>query len=173
MVVPAAGVAEYMAASQRVGELSGDATIVEDANGLGRITLAADGSGTGSFVSRTLDARQMVTWDSVSWEANVPAGASLTISVRGGDSETPDASWSDWQTVDRSGDHIELSSRFVQYRVELQGSSESAQQPELHSVSITHSAGLPASIGEHEDSDSQRSRRQPWPHGGWRSVTLR
>jgi hypothetical protein len=147
VVVPAAGVAEYMAASQRVGELSGGATIVEDVTGLGRITLASNGSRTGSFVSRVLDARRMVTWDAVSWEANVPAGSSLTISVRGGDSEAPGASWSDWQTVDRSGGHVDMSSRFVQYRVELKA-GPAAALPELYSVSITHSSGLPPTHGE-------------------------
>ena len=130
VVVPAAGVAEYMAASQRVGELSGGATIVEDATGLGRITLASDGPPTGSFVSRVLDARQMVTWDAVSWEANVPAGTSLTISVRSGDSEVPGASWSDWQTVDRSGGHVEhvVAVRAVPRRAEAEpGTSPSCR----------------------------------------------
>jgi hypothetical protein len=43
---------------------------------------------------------------------------------------------------------VDLTSRFVQYRVELR-TGPSGRAPELRAVSITHSSGLPATIGEH------------------------
>jgi hypothetical protein len=55
-----AGVAEYMAASQRVGELTGT-TIIEDKAAVGHIVLV-DGAVSGTFTSRVFDARQMVNW---------------------------------------------------------------------------------------------------------------
>jgi hypothetical protein len=135
-----AGVAEYMAASQRVGELAGT-RIVEDNAGVGHLRLA-DGAASGTFTSRTLDGGRINGWDSVRWDTT--GDVDVVVSVRGGLSETPDEGWSDWQVVDRSGGAIDLDSRFVQYRIEFTGGSGS-----VDAVSITHPGGFATVHGEH------------------------
>ena len=40
------------------------------------------GSGSGNRVSRVMDAQQMVTWDRLTYQADVPAGSTLRVSVR-------------------------------------------------------------------------------------------
>ena len=149
-----------MAASQRVGTLTGSAVIVEDDSGFGAITLTPASSADddscpwGSFESRVLDAQQMVSWESVSWEASVEsANDSIEISVRGGDSIDPDTTWSDWQVVAGSGDPIDLESRYVQYRVVLRADTGPPSTPVFNAISLKHNAGFPETIheGPHED----------------------
>jgi hypothetical protein len=144
-VSPAAGVSEYMAASLQVGRVDGTATLVEDDAGLGTVTLG-EGS-AGAFVSRVLDATQQVTWDRATWQADVPAGSALAVSVRGGDARVPDGSWTPWQPLDEPGARVELASRYVQYRVELRA-NDAGERPALRAVSITHSAPAPTPLGE-------------------------
>jgi Domain of unknown function (DUF4082)/Bacterial Ig-like domain/Purple acid Phosphatase, N-terminal domain len=148
IITPAAGVAEYMAASFRVGQLSGAAVIVEDDTGLGTVTLPAGAGAAGAFRSRVLDSWLQTVWDRATWEATVPAGASITVRVRAGNSETPDATWSDWVGLDTPGARVDLTSRFIQYEVELR-SGTSVVAPALHAMSITHSSDRPEAVGEH------------------------
>ena len=56
-----------------------------------------------TFESRIFDAGAPVTWESASWTSDTPAGTSLTISVRTGDTASPDASWSGFKSLDDSG----------------------------------------------------------------------
>src|SRR5262249_17376776 len=92
----------------------------------------------GSFVSRVLDAQQMVTWDRLSYRADIPAGTSLQISVRTGSTRTPDATWSAWTAVGQGG-RVDASSRYIQYRVDL-STAAPGSTPVLHGVGITNNA---------------------------------
>jgi hypothetical protein len=95
---------------------------------------------SGSMVSRVLDAGQMVTWDRLSYRADLPLGTVLRISVRTGSTSTPDATWSGWSTV-RQGGRVTGSSRYVQYRVQMWTARPGAT-PVLRGVGIT-SSGMP------------------------------
>ena len=53
-----------------------------------------------AFESRIFDAGVPVTWEQASWTSDTPAGTSLTISVRTGDTASPDASWSGFRLLD-------------------------------------------------------------------------
>ncbi|MGD9094040.1 MAG: DUF4082 domain-containing protein, partial [Anaerolineales bacterium] len=46
-----------------------------------------------TFESRVFDAATVVSWDSLSWIADVPADTSLSLSYRTGDTSTPDGTW--------------------------------------------------------------------------------
>ena len=49
---------------------------------------------SGTFDSRILDAGQQADWDALSWTADTPAGTGIALSVRTGNTPTPDGSWS-------------------------------------------------------------------------------
>ena len=95
---------------------------------------------SGTFTSRVFDAGQAADWGAMSWHANAPPGTSLAMSVRTGNTPTPDGSWSAFTPVTSSGDDVPGNSRYVQYQAEL-GSSDPNQTPALSDVSIAYATG--------------------------------
>jgi hypothetical protein len=73
---------------------------------------------SGTFYSRIFDAEAPVNWNSIQWKATTPAGTSVAIAVRGGNTAVPDATWSAFAPMS-SGGPIELTSQFIQYRAVL------------------------------------------------------
>jgi hypothetical protein len=130
-VASALGVADFTRPQFRTG--SGVNTAVASSG----IRLAT-GARTGSQVSRVLDARQMVTWDRLTYQSEVPAGASLKVFIRTGSTSAPDASWSSWTELSQ-GDRVAGSSRYAQYRVELTR-ARSGESPAVSGVGITSDA---------------------------------
>ena len=96
---------------------------------------------SGTFLSRVFDAGQAADWGALSWHANAPPNTSVQISVRTGNSPTPDGTWSAFTSIASSGGDIPGNSRYVQYRAEP-GSSDPNQTSTLSDVSIAYSAGL-------------------------------
>ena len=88
-------------------------------------------------MSRILDAQQFVTWDRLTYQADIPAGTAIRIKVRTGSTATPDASWSAW-TAAEPGGRVDASSRYLQYRIELV-SAKDGSTPVLRDIAITHS----------------------------------
>ena len=74
---------------------------------------------SGTFTSRVFDAGQAADWGAISWHANAPPGTSVAISVRTGNTPTPDGSWSAFTPVTASGDDVPGNSRYVQYKADL------------------------------------------------------
>jgi phosphodiesterase/alkaline phosphatase D-like protein len=72
---------------------------------------------SGSFTSRVFDAGGPTTWGAASWNADVPAGTSQTVSVRTGNSSAPDGTWSNFMTLSAPGASVGASARYLQYRV--------------------------------------------------------
>ncbi|MFF5075981.1 DUF4082 domain-containing protein [Actinoplanes sp. NPDC000266] len=129
-VSSAAGVADWTEAGLRTGKASGVTVTTEGVrlNGNAR---------KGSMVSRVLDAKQMVTWDRLSYQASVPVGASVRLYVRTGSTSSPGGSgWTGWKAVGE-GDRVVGGSRYAQYRVEL---TRGGASPVLHGVGITSDA---------------------------------
>jgi len=93
---------------------------------------------SGSFDSRVLDAGSQVNWQALSWSADTPTGTGVELSVRTGDTATPDASWSPFAPVAASGAPVGGSSRYIQYRVEL-STSDDGRSPSLAAVTIAYS----------------------------------
>jgi hypothetical protein len=133
-VTAASGVADYTAPQLRTGK--GKNIEVKDDG----VRLTA-GARTGSQVSRVLDSRQMVTWDRLTYQAQVPAGATVRVYVRTGSTATPGATWTGWTAV-RQGGRVTASSRYAQYRVELTRSA-GGKSPVLGGVGITSDAAPP------------------------------
>jgi hypothetical protein len=72
-----------------------------------------------TFISRVIDAGANASWTRSSWTVDLPAGTSIVVSVRTGNTVTPDGSWSAFTTVPSSGGTFSLGGRYAQYRIQL------------------------------------------------------
>ncbi|MBK8986876.1 MAG: DUF4082 domain-containing protein [Chloroflexi bacterium] len=93
-----------------------------------------------SLTSRVFDAGETVIWDTMSWSSVVPAGASLGMSYRIGNSPTPDGSWSAFASVGSSPASLSGSSRYIQYKADL-ANTDNSQTPVLQNVSFASHIG--------------------------------
>ncbi len=138
---PASGLAQQTWVSFAAGRTSGHATLVRDGNGW----LTLRGSGRGVYVSTPQDSAQMVTWLRAIWQAEVPAGATMRISVRTGDTSRPGAGWTDWQRVTAKHPEIGTPGRYVQYRVVM---SAKQRPPRLLAIGFSNDAKPVVTHGE-------------------------
>jgi hypothetical protein len=99
----------------------------------------------GSFLSRVFDAHATVEWHTVTWHEVKPAGTGLTISVRTGDTPTPDPTWTGFVTIPTPGP-ITGTSRYVQYRAELT-TADVSRTPELTDIVVT-TARVPVAVAD-------------------------
>ncbi|HXH27801.1 MAG TPA: hypothetical protein VNL37_02080, partial [Candidatus Polarisedimenticolia bacterium] len=90
----------------------------------------------GGFESRVYDAGGTESWGAVTWTADQPAGTSLTLSVRTGDTAVPDASWTPYVALPASGTSVGASSRYVQYRLDL-ATTDPGQTPAVQDVTVS------------------------------------
>ena len=76
---------------------------------------------SGTFDSRVFDAGagQSADWGALNWSSTTPSGTGVAMSVRTGDTPTPDGSWSAFTPIASSGGDIPGTSRYVQYRAQL------------------------------------------------------
>jgi hypothetical protein len=122
-----------------------------DDNNVGGGTLSVDWmrltpySSSGSYLSRVFDAGQVATWLDAQWAATLPSGASLAVSVRMGNSPTPDATWTDFVPLATSGATLGGASRYAQYRVDL-ATTAMGQTPVLQALSLEYSLASGADV---------------------------
>jgi hypothetical protein len=90
---------------------------------------------SGTFLSRVFDAGSSVTWGTAAWTPEVPTGTSLVLSVRQGDTATPDGTWTPFVTLTGSGVTLGGSSRYLQYRAQL-ATTVPGQTPVLRDITI-------------------------------------
>ena len=96
---------------------------------------------SGTFLSRIFDAGASAGWLDLSWTADLPAGTSIQMSVRTGDTPSPDGTWSDFAAIPASGGAIGATSQYLQYRAAL-STTDDGQTPSLQDVTIDYSPGL-------------------------------
>ena len=96
--------------------------------------------GSGTFDSRVFDAGQAADWGPLAWNSATPSGTAVALSVRTGNTPTPDGSWSSFTPIASSGGDIPGTSRYVQYQADL-SSGDAAKTPELSQVSIGYAPG--------------------------------
>jgi hypothetical protein len=136
---PDVGVANSRVAQWRTGSSSG---LAESSSGDGELELES-GATSGTFVSAPQDAQQMVSWRTATWDADIPSGSSVKISVRSGSTSTPDSTWTDWATVPSSGASLAKlvrDSRYLQYRVDMTGTDSA--RPVVRSIGFTNSGAV-------------------------------
>ena len=74
---------------------------------------------TGVYTSPVLDARTLASWGRIVWDATVAAGASIQLQSRSGNTNEPNATWSDWSPLYAKTEEQILSpkTRFLQARI--------------------------------------------------------
>jgi len=104
---------------------------------------------SGTFTSRVFDAGVRTTWQSICRRADtallprnvmpacVPSDSSVAISVRMGNTPTPDGTWSAFGTFAAGGQ-----SRYIQYQATM-ATGDPTQTPELDDITITGTAVPP------------------------------
>jgi len=91
----------------------------------------------GSYESPVRDAKLVASWGRIWWRGTGP----IELQTRSGNSERPDATWSDWSTsyTDAKGSQITSpKARFIQWRAVLHGAG--GVKPELDDVSVAYLA---------------------------------
>ena len=119
---------------------AGGGTVVVD-----WMTLDPPYSSPGTFLSRVFDSGTAVSWGTLIWSSQVPTGTSLVMSTRIGNTPTPDATWTAFTDVLRSGASIGGGSRFIQYRAQL-ATTDAAKTPAVNDVRIGYSAAVTPTI---------------------------
>lgn len=93
-------------------------------------------SAAGTFTSAVLDDGKQATWNAVTWSVDLPAGTTLTVKVRTGNTPAPDATWSVWTAIPNSGANAGQSARYAQYRLSLTSASPQYVSPAVRSVQL-------------------------------------
>jgi len=106
---------------------------------------------SGTFSSRVFDAGQVVTWHMLGWSADTPAGTSLALSYRTGNTPTPDGTWTSFTPVNASGGALAGNSRYLMYQAQL-ATSDTSQTPVLKDVTVTYTTCAPPAITNHPSS---------------------
>ncbi|HEV8702825.1 MAG TPA: glycoside hydrolase family 16 protein, partial [Candidatus Polarisedimenticolia bacterium] len=105
----------------------------------------------GTFESRVFDAGGSAHWLDLVATASMPDGASIIFETRSGDTSSPDATWSDWQSL-AGGSIASPNAQFIQYRA-LLTTSDPAITPEVQSVLINYETGCADEICNGIDDD--------------------
>ncbi len=95
----------------------------------------------GAYVTPAHDAGAVADWGRLTWESDRPFGSTVRVSVRGGNSADPDATWTDWQLL-AAGDASEVDSglppvRWFQARIEL-APARSGALPRLRRLEVAY-----------------------------------
>jgi hypothetical protein len=92
-----------------------------------------------AFTSRVFDAGQSVNWDTMSWNSDVPASTSLSLSYRIGSTPTLDAMH--WVAITgNSPKALAGNSRYIQYQAAL-SASDATVTPDLRDVTFAFHTG--------------------------------
>jgi hypothetical protein len=87
------------------------------------------------------DASRLSTFGRVRWEGAAPAGSSVALSVRSGNSEKPDATWSAWAPVSGTGEAAGAgklpAARFFQWKADLTPNAK-GESPSVERVELTY-----------------------------------
>ncbi len=100
--------------------------------------LSAGHAAEGSYLSDVRDARTIATWGAIRWRATTPAGSTIRLFTRSGNTATPGSTWSPWSDAYRDADGTAITSpkaRYLQWRALLQGTEAT---PALLSVTTAY-----------------------------------
>jgi sugar lactone lactonase YvrE len=91
----------------------------------------------GEYTGPVFDARTLASWGRVVWDADVPSGASVQLQTRSGNTNEPNAMWSDWSPLYGKTEEPILSpkARFLQVKVLLRAQAGKAS-PVLDRVTV-------------------------------------
>jgi sugar lactone lactonase YvrE len=93
----------------------------------------------GMFTSKPRDTDTASSWGRIRWDAVTPAGTSVQVQTRSGNTGTPDATWSAWSTAYTQADGSAVASdsaRFLQVRAVVAGAS--GQTPVVDTITAAY-----------------------------------
>ncbi|HJZ12527.1 MAG TPA: hypothetical protein VJ521_10270 [Acidobacteriota bacterium] len=99
-----------------------------------------DHSSKGTYFSDVKDTQTLSTWGQMSWRAETPAGTSINMFTRSGNTKTPDNTWSAWSAVGAQSSGAEIQNpkaRFLQWKGEL-STTDMKVSPTIRSVRIAY-----------------------------------
>jgi hypothetical protein len=113
----------------------------------------ASTASTGSYTSKVFSVQESVsTWGHINWSAQLPAGTDLAISVRTGNTPTPDGSWSSFTAV-ANGANMSTAfpisipdGKYIQYAAAFITSNTSVMPTMLDITIESSNAQLPVSF---------------------------
>jgi hypothetical protein len=118
-----------------------DGSIVLGTGDPGKVYVLQDRyASKGTVVSDVLDARLISKWGSLRWKADQPAGTSVTVAARSGNTAEPEETWSDWSAEQKDAQQAVIAApaaRFLQYRVTL-ATEDPALTPAVHSLALRY-----------------------------------
>src|SRR5664280_921784 len=100
------------------------------------------------FDSAVIDAGSAANWETLSWDAVVPAQSALALSYRTGNSNNPtDGTWTSFTPVANSGATLTGISRYIQYEANL-STTDTSRTPVLTDVTVAYilSSGGPQGV---------------------------
>jgi hypothetical protein len=128
---------------------------------------------SGSYVSSVHDGGAAKHWMTASWSPTTPSGTTVAVSVRAGNTPTPDGTWSAYKPIGSPGAVVDLCGRYVQYKGDLT-TSVAGSTPTLDVVSLTclpasaitpAVATLAAAPGTGNDTSGELKLRLTWSDG--------
>jgi hypothetical protein len=126
----------------------GDNLYVATSNIAKLIRLSAEAGRQGTYESTVKDTKFVSKWGGLAWRGTLPQGAALKFYTRSGNSDRPDATWSDWSGPysNPDGNPIQCPpARYLQWKVQFQGSAEGS--PILDDVTVSYlNQNLPPAI---------------------------
>ncbi|MFA5871300.1 MAG: hypothetical protein WC858_01120 [Parcubacteria group bacterium] len=90
---------------------------------------------TGNYVSQVMDLSDVANWVSFTSHDSTPANTSVVYETRTGDTATPDANWSSWDTL-HEGKPNSPKKRYFQVRITL-SSTDGASTPTVFDYSVS------------------------------------
>ena len=126
------------ALATRLQRGKGEVVYVATGN-LGRIfRLSATPTSEGTYLSPIRDSQFVSQWGQISWRGSLPIGTEVALYVRTGNSERPNATWSEWKGPYRNpeGERIQSpSARYLQWKAVFKGKRK--RSPVLDGVTVT------------------------------------
>ncbi len=118
---------------------NGDSLLATTAN-LGKVFKVARQPATmGTFESVVKDAGNIAGWGQIRWKAQLPTGTGVELYTRSGNSDKPDATWSEWSAAYASGNGQQISSppgRYLQWKAALR--TADGQSPALQAITVAY-----------------------------------
>jgi hypothetical protein len=118
----------------------GDEAVAVTSNPARVYAIGAKAAASGTYVSKVKDAEAAARWGRVSWEGSASSGAAVRLESRAGNTDRPDATWTDWRSVPAGagGDsgHTDRA-RFFQLRLTLEQGKDGAS-PVVETVSSAY-----------------------------------
>ncbi|HQZ40703.1 MAG TPA: hypothetical protein PLH72_16855 [Vicinamibacterales bacterium] len=118
---------------------AGARTLLATANPGLLVAMSNSRASKGTYESEVKDAGMVASWGALSWRAVTPAGTTVELFTRSGNTATPDQAWSDWTGPYGDADGSPMTSpkaRYLQWRAVLSGSASTT--PVLTSVSAAY-----------------------------------